>query len=304
MDSFELNKIIGALLGVVFVVFSVSLISEAIFSTPAPETPGYAIVVPEDDGEAAGESEAAPESVLPLLASADPSAGENVFKRCQACHTAEQGGPNKVGPNLWGIVDRPVAGHEGFSYSGPMQEFSQGGSVVWTYENLDHFLTNPRSFVSGTAMAFAGLKNIEDRANVIAYLHTLSDNPAPLPEASQPEEGKEGTGEAAAPAEEGEEATAPAEEGEEGAGEATAPAEEGEEGTGEATAPAEDGAEATSEEGGEEAAPADDVSEPEEAAPEESTPEADAAGEPSPDENATGSEAQPDQEEAPAANEQ
>lgn len=222
MDSFELNKLIGAFLGVVFIIFSVSLISDAIFHSPAPETPGYAIVVPEDGGAGAdgGAEEPAAESVLPLLASADPSAGEGVFKRCAACHSTEQGGPNKVGPNLWDVVNRPIASHEGFSYSSALQEFSQGGQVVWDYEHLDHFLLNPKGLVPGTAMSFAGLKNIQDRTNVIAYLRTLSDNPAPLPEAAPAEDE---SGEDAAPAEDDAQQEAPAD----SSGAQAAPAENG-----------------------------------------------------------------------------
>lgn len=197
MDSFELNKIIGAFLGVVFVIFSVSILADSFFHSPAPETPGYAIAVPEDGAEGAGEEEETVESVLPLLADADPSAGENVFKRCQACHTPDQGGPNKVGPNLWDVVDRPVASHEGFSYSAAMQEFAEGGTV-WTYENLDHFLLDPKGFIPGTAMAFAGLRGIEDRANVIAYLRTLADEPQPLPEPAAAEGESPEAGEATA----------------------------------------------------------------------------------------------------------
>src|SRR5690606_20082542 len=128
MDSFELNKVLGAVLGTVFVVFSVSLVSDAIFSSPAPATPGYAIAAIESGAAEAGDADGGPESVLPLLASADADAdaGANVFKRCQACHTVEDGGANKVGPNLYDIVDRPIAGHEGFSYSAAMQNFSEG----------------------------------------------------------------------------------------------------------------------------------------------------------------------------------
>ncbi|WP_265516134.1 c-type cytochrome [Nitratireductor luteus] len=196
MDSFEINKIIGALLGVIFVMFSVSIVSEALFHAEGLETPGYLVEVPESDQGGDQQQEAAPESVLPLLADADPSAGEGIFKRCQACHTAEQGGANKVGPNLWNIVERPVASHEGFSYSAAMQEFAQGGETVWDYENLDHFLISPKGLVPGTAMAFAGLKKIEDRADLIAYLRTLSDNPTPLPEAGS--EGANEEGDAAA----------------------------------------------------------------------------------------------------------
>src|SRR5690606_25988466 len=109
MDSFELNKVVGAVLGTVFVVFSVSLVSDAIFSSPAPATPGFAIAAAEDGATEAGDAGGEPESVLPLLASADPDAGANVFKRCQACHTVEEGGANKVGPNLYDVVNRPIA---------------------------------------------------------------------------------------------------------------------------------------------------------------------------------------------------
>ena len=279
MDSFELNKIIGAFLGVVFIVFSVSLISDAIFATHPPETPGYAIAVPEGEATDGGEAAPAEESVLPLLASADPAAGEAVFKRCAACHTGEQGGPNKVGPNLWGIVNRPVASHEGFSYSGAMKEFSEGGQNTWTYDHLDHFLTNPKGLVPGTAMSFAGLKNVEDRANLIAYLRTLSDQPAPLPEAAPADAaGAEG---AAAPAEGGTEAApaegeaAPAEQAAPAEGEEAAPA-EGEEAApaqGEETAPAEEGSAPAAENPApaEESAPAEEAPAPE-GAPEEAEP--------------------------------
>jgi cytochrome c len=200
MDSFELNKLIGAFLAVVFVMFSVSLASDTIFATHAPETPGYAVAVVEGGGAGAG-GEAAAEgpSIAELLQNADPAKGQAVFKPCTACHTAEKGGANKVGPNLWGIVNRPVASHEGFSYSAGMREFSQGGQVVWDYEHLSGFLKAPRSYVSGTSMAFAGIKKPEQEADLIAYLRTLADEPAPLPEVGA---GDAGPAEDAAPAEE------------------------------------------------------------------------------------------------------
>lgn len=223
MDSFELNKIMGAVLGTVFVVFSVSLVSDAIFSSPAPETPGFEIAAAEGGAADAGDAGDAAESVLPLLASADPEAGASVFRRCQACHTVEDGGANKVGPNLYDIVNRPIAAHEGFGYSAAMQTFSEGGSVEWDYDHLDHFLNNPKGLVAGTAMAFAGLRKIEDRANVIAYLRTLSASPAPLPEPAAEEE--PAPADDAAPTDD----SAPAEDapaGEEAPAEETAPAEQ------------------------------------------------------------------------------
>lgn len=182
MDSFEINKLIGGLLGTVFVVFSVGIVSDALFASPAPEKPGFAIEAteePAEGGPAAPAAEAKP--IADLLANANVEAGAAVFKKCQACHSGEKGGPNKVGPDLWDVVDRPVASHEGFAYSAGMKEYSKAGAEKWTYENLDHFLLSPKKDVKGTAMGFAGLPKDEDRANVIAYLRTLSDNPKPLP---------------------------------------------------------------------------------------------------------------------------
>ena len=122
------------------------------------------------------------EPIAPLLADADVAAGEAVFKKCQACHTDDKGGANKVGPNLWGVVNRPVASHEGFKYSSAMQAFAEGGTV-WDYEHLNAFTHKPKDLVPGTAMGFAGLKKVEDRANLVAYLRTMADTPEPLPSA-------------------------------------------------------------------------------------------------------------------------
>ncbi|MCB1454020.1 MAG: cytochrome c family protein [Rhizobiaceae bacterium] len=187
MDSFQLNKIIGALLGTVFVVFSITLLADALFAAHPPETPGYAIEAAEEGGHGGPAEEKETVSIAALLQDADPAKGEGVFRKCQACHTPEQGGANKVGPNLWGLVNRPVASHEGFSYSAGMRDFAAGGAQVWDYEHLNEFLINPKGYVKGTAMAFAGLKKDPERADLIAYLRTLSDNPAPLPEAPMEE---------------------------------------------------------------------------------------------------------------------
>lgn len=183
MNSSYFNTAAGAFLGVVFVVMTLSIVSDGIFETEAPETEGFAIEVAgaSKGGDSAPAAEAKAESVMPLLASADPAKGEAVFKKCAACHTNDASGGNKIGPGLWNIVNRPVASHEGFKYSAAMTEFSQGGAVNWDYEHLDGFLTAPKKYVPGTAMGFAGVKKIEDRADLIAYLRTLGDAPAPLP---------------------------------------------------------------------------------------------------------------------------
>lgn len=187
MDSFEVNKIIGAVLGAVFVVFSIGIVSDALFASPPPATPGYAIEAAEGGGntEVAGAAEEV-EPIAVLLANANPEAGAAVFKKCAACHTIEKGGANKVGPALYGVVNRPIASVPGFAYSAAMQEFSQGGAVVWDYEHLAGFLRAPKAYIKGTAMGFAGVKKGEDLGNLIAYLRQQSDSPAPLPEAAAP----------------------------------------------------------------------------------------------------------------------
>jgi cytochrome c len=223
MNSFEFNKVIGGLLGTAFVVFSISLASDAIFASPVPEKPGYAIEAAEAEPAAAGGEAQEATPIAELLASANAEAGAAVFKKCAACHTAEKGGANKVGPALWDIVNRPIAGHEGFAYSAAMKEFSQGGSVVWDFDHLSHFLASPKGYIKGTAMGFAGVKKDDERANLIAYLRTLSDNPAPLPEAGAAP--AEAPAEGAAPAEAPAEGAAPADDAAAPADGAAAPAE-------------------------------------------------------------------------------
>jgi cytochrome c len=186
MNSY-VNTAVGALLGTVFVLMSVSIASEGIFHSEAPEKEGFAIVA--EEAPAAGGGEAAPAAAVPiaqLLAKADAKAGEAVFKKCQACHDGTKGGPNKVGPNLFGVVDRPIASHEGFGYSSAMKDFSKGSSEKWTFDHLNHFLAAPKKYIAGTAMGFAGLPKDADRANVILYLHTLADSPAALPDPNAP----------------------------------------------------------------------------------------------------------------------
>ncbi|MCB1386625.1 MAG: cytochrome c family protein [Nitratireductor sp.] len=183
MDSFRLNQIAMVFLGTVFILFSLSLLSEALFHSEAPEQPGYAIAASEGSGGESGGEAAGPayDPIAPLLANADLAAGEAVFKKCASCHTSEEGGPNKVGPNLWGVVTRPIASHEGFNYSAAIKEY--GAGKTWTYDELNGFLFKPKDHIPGTAMGFAGLKKTDERANLIAWLRTHSANPAPLPSA-------------------------------------------------------------------------------------------------------------------------
>ena len=186
MNSSYFNSAAGAFLGILFVVMTLSIVSEGIYDAHEPETEGFAIEVAESSGDAgAPAEEAAPELIAPLLASADPAKGEAVFKKCAACHTNDASNANKVGPGLWNIVNRPVAAHDDFKYSAAMTEFAEGGSVVWDYEHLSNFLAAPKKYINGTAMGFAGLKKIDERADLIAYLRTVGDTPAPLPAATE-----------------------------------------------------------------------------------------------------------------------
>jgi cytochrome c len=175
---------VGAFLGTVFVLMSVSIASEGIFHSEPPEKPGFAIIAEEGSGEAASAGgEEAEVDIKPLLASADASAGEAIFKKCGACHTIEKGGPNKVGPNLFGVVERPIASHEGFSYSAGMKTFAEANKT-WTYDHLSYFIEAPKKHVPGTAMGFAGVKKPEERASLIAWLRQQSDQPVALPDAT------------------------------------------------------------------------------------------------------------------------
>jgi cytochrome c len=180
MNSFELNKVLGAILGTCLITLALNIGAGAIFAPEKAAKPGYAIAAKEKGaGENAGPK--APEQPIEtLLASASVEKGQATAKQCQACHTLEKGGPNRVGPNLWGIVGRQRASEPGFSYSAAMK--AKGGT--WTFDELNKFLANPRGYITGTAMTFAGLSREQQRADVIDYLHTLSDSPMPLPKAA------------------------------------------------------------------------------------------------------------------------
>jgi cytochrome c len=181
MDSFELNKILGAILGTCLGVLSINIAAGAIFAPGKLAKPGYEIAVPEVKGGDVKPAEQEQKPITELLANADIGRGENSAKKCAACHTFAKGGRTLVGPNLWGVVGRAKASEAGFNYSAALK--SKGGN--WTVEDLNQFLLNPKGMVPGTNMTFAGVARGGERADLIAYLNSLSDNPAPLPKAAQ-----------------------------------------------------------------------------------------------------------------------
>ncbi|MEO1249838.1 MAG: cytochrome c family protein [Pseudomonadota bacterium] len=180
MSSIQLNKVFAAILIAGIIAMMTGIMARVL--VPKSELEENAYIV-ETDGETAVaevEEEALPE-IGPLLASADPAGGEAGSRACTACHSFDEGGANKVGPNLWNIVGAPIGGVDGFNYSDTLAEMGAGGAV-WDYESLNGFLASPRNWAPGTAMGFAGIRNEGDRADMVAWLRSLSGSPIPLPE--------------------------------------------------------------------------------------------------------------------------
>lgn len=213
MDSFELNKIMGAILGTLLITLALNIVAGGIFAPYKPAKPGFDIAVTEAPTTAAGGPAEKEQPIETYLAKASVEKGATISKKCLACHDFTKGGPNKVGPNLYGIVGRPRASHEGFAYSAAMSK----NHDKWTIDELSQYLSSPRAMVPGTAMAFAGISKPTERADLLAYLNTLSDNLQPLPTAPAGEQ------KAAAPQGQGEQKNAPPAQGD-GQPKAAAPA--------------------------------------------------------------------------------
>jgi cytochrome c len=185
MSDLTFNKIAGAVLATGLAIVGLRELSSGIFAQKAPEKPGYAIEVAEEGGEGAAAADLPPDwgTVLPA---ADVKAGEAVFAKCKSCHNADNGGANGTGPNLWGVQGRKPGSHGGFAYSAAMVDFGNK-NPVWDFDHMNEFLKGPQKYVVGTKMGFVGLKKVEDRINIIAYLHAQGGTipiPAPKPAAA------------------------------------------------------------------------------------------------------------------------
>jgi len=179
MDSFELNKIIGAVLACVLVIMGVNQFGNILFHRAPLAEQAFKIEV----ADAAAPAAAAPAAAEPapdlkvLLAAADVEAGKKASAKCAACHSFDKGGANKVGPNLWNVVGNHKGHVDGFAFSDAIKK-TEG---PWSYENLFTFLGSPKTYAPGTKMSFAGIRSTKERSDLLAYLRTLADEPKPLP---------------------------------------------------------------------------------------------------------------------------
>ena len=179
MDSFEINKIIAAVLMVALLVIGIGKISSVIFHVEKPKTPGYTVEVEQSSAVSSSTEAVVKEKIdiAALMAMGDVNAGEKIFKKCAACHSIIKGGKNKIGPALYNIVQRKVGEVAGYKYSKALASYDKN----WTFEELNGFLKKPAKYIKGTKMAYAGLRKEKDRASVIKYLNQNSYNPVPLP---------------------------------------------------------------------------------------------------------------------------
>ena len=180
MDSFEINKIVAAVLMVALIVIGIGKLSDVIFHVEKPKTPGYTVEVEQistTSSQMESESNEEKVDIAALMAMGDLATGEKVFKKCAACHSIVKGGKNNIGPALYNVVGRKVGVVSDYKYSKALSEYEK----EWTFEELNGYLIKPAKWIKGTKMAFAGLRKEKDRASVILYLNQNSDNPIPLP---------------------------------------------------------------------------------------------------------------------------
>ena len=179
MDSFEINKIVAAILMVALLVIGISKVSDLVFHVEKPKTPGYAVDTEQAITASATNAEAVEEKIdmAALMAMGDLTVGEKVFKKCAACHSIVKGGKNNIGPALYNVVGRKTGVVSDYKYSKALASYNK----EWTVEELNGYLIKPAKWIKGTKMAFAGLRKEKDRASVIKYLNQNSDNPLPLP---------------------------------------------------------------------------------------------------------------------------
>ena len=179
MDSFELNKIIAAILMVVLLIIGLGKIADGVFHVKKPKNPGYQVLV--ESQLTSGNSQATEVvekiDIAAVMALGDIGSGEKIFKKCAACHSINKGGKNKIGPALYNVVGRVVGGVDNYKYSKTLASYGK----EWTFEELNGFLTKPSSYLKGTKMSYAGLRKEKDRASIIKYLNQNSDSPKLLP---------------------------------------------------------------------------------------------------------------------------
>lgn len=179
MDAFEVNKTAGAVLSALLVIFAGKTTLDIVYKEHKPAKPGWALPITEPTRTATGPAPAFEAAkVLELLPKANPDSGQDSFKKCLSCHTPQKGGPNGTGPNLWGVLGRKLGSHAGFPYSDAMK--GKGGE--WTWETLANYLHDPKNSIPGNKMAFPGIKDNSELADVLVYLRKLADAPAPLPQ--------------------------------------------------------------------------------------------------------------------------
>ena len=180
MDSFEINKIVAAVLMVALIIIGIGKLSDVIFHVEKPKTPGYAVEVEQAVATSTESTSVTTEEkidIAALMAMGDLATGEKVFKKCSACHSIVKGGKNNIGPALYNVVGRQIGSISDYKYSKALAAYGKN----WTFEELNGYLIKPAKWIKGTKMAFAGLRKEKDRASVILYLNQNSDNPLPLP---------------------------------------------------------------------------------------------------------------------------